>query len=256
MFINIENVKIYYEIIGNDNNVNNVLLIHGWAGDTNSMNLLAKKLSLNFKVFSLDLPGFGMSESLNEFDSYKLAEIVEKFILKLNLKFFLIIGHSLGAKVSSILASKGYGEKLILIGSPGIKYKRDFIVRFKTFIIKIVKFTLTKILFIKENSKIFKKLRSKVGSLDYKNASDKMKISFKNIISEELSEVFSKIETKTLVVQGTEDKEVPLEIAYKIKELIKDSELLIIKGANHFCYNHPIFLEKLNNFLDLKNQKE
>lgn len=249
MFSNIENLRIYYEIIGSDGK--NALLIHGWGIDSSSLKSLAKNLSNNFKVTSLDLPGFGLSEGIDQFDSYKLAEIVEKLILKLNMKISLIIGHSLGAKVAAILASKGYGEKLVLIGSPGIIQKKGFALKFKTYLIKIVKFLLTKVFFIREESRFFKRLRGKVGSSDYKNSSEEMKTSFKTVISEDLSEIFSKIKIKTLIVQGTKDRQVPLEGAYKIKSLIRNSKLVIIENADHFCYNNTNFLKELNQFLNI-----
>ena len=70
-----------------------------------------------------------------------------------------------------------------------------------------------------------------------------MKESFKLIINEHLDGALDKINIPTLVVCGDKDKETPPYMAKKFNENIKNSKLLMLSGAGHFC-----FLDKPHKF--------
>jgi pimeloyl-ACP methyl ester carboxylesterase len=62
-------------------------------------------------------------------------------------------------------------------------------------------------------------------------------------VNEDLSKFAKFIKCKTLIVWGERDFETKLYMARKLKRLIKNSKLIIIKGAGHFS-----FLEKKDEF--------
>ena len=70
-----------------------------------------------------------------------------------------------------------------------------------------------------------------------------MKKSFIKIVNEPLDYTLPFINNQVLIINGDKDKETPLYTAYKLNKEIKDSKLVIIKGAGHFA-----FIDKSNKF--------
>ncbi len=54
-----------------------------------------------------------------------------------------------------------------------------------------------------------------------------------NLIKTDLTIVLRKVSTQTLIIWGEKDKVTPLSDGIKIHSLIKNSKLVIIKGARH-----------------------
>ena len=70
-----------------------------------------------------------------------------------------------------------------------------------------------------------------------------MKQSFVKIVNEHLDGYLSSVETQTLIINGSLDKETPLYMAKKLNKNIKNSKLIVFKGCGHFC-----FIDKPNKF--------
>jgi pimeloyl-ACP methyl ester carboxylesterase len=73
-----------------------------------------------------------------------------------------------------------------------------------------------------------------------------MKDIFKKITSEDLTQVATHIKPFTLIIWGQDDKILPVEDAFVIKELIRNSDVEIISGAKHGPqFTHPVTLAKI-----------
>ena len=152
----------------------------------------------------------------------------------------ILIGHSFGGRIAIKYAVK-YPEKinkLILTGAAGIKHSLNI----KQKIIFILAKTGKKIfsMFKKANIPIGrlasfsqKFLYKAVKEKDYYNASPRMKEIMKKIIAEDLSAVLPKINIPTLLVWGKFDRTTLLSDGKLMNERIKDSELVVVDGANH-----------------------
>ncbi|MBL7159185.1 alpha/beta hydrolase [Candidatus Microgenomates bacterium] len=79
-----------------------------------------------------------------------------------------------------------------------------------------------------------------------------MRETFKNIISENLASLLSKIKTPCLLLWGEKDKMVPVTIAQKIYDRIPKTDLIVISNASHkLPYENPkLFSKKCLEFLD------
>lgn len=78
-----------------------VVLIHGFCETHEVWSRFAEKLSEDFRVISVDLPGFGNSKSLPE--NFSIADSAAKIIELLNqldIKKCIPVGHSLGGYVT------------------------------------------------------------------------------------------------------------------------------------------------------------
>ena len=95
-----------------------------------------------------------------------------------------------------------------------------------------------------------KKLFQLFSSNDYYSLPPNMYITFKNIIKEDLTKYYKKINIKTLIIWGEKDIDTPLKDAKKLNKIIKNSKLITYKNENHFSYLNKEIIKDINNFLN------
>ena len=76
-----------------------LILLHGWGASLLTFSKLAETLSNNFKVYSIDLPGFGESSIGIPLGVEEVAEIIHEFVIKLGLEHPILCGHSYGGRI-------------------------------------------------------------------------------------------------------------------------------------------------------------
>jgi pimeloyl-ACP methyl ester carboxylesterase len=83
-----------------------ILFLHGFGESKHTWRYLERDLARNYRLYSLDLKGFGDSPKTKDglYSVYDQALLVENFIKKHNLKNLTIVGHSLGGGVALVLA--------------------------------------------------------------------------------------------------------------------------------------------------------
>jgi len=77
-----------------------VILIHGLFGNLDNLGRLARHLSENFEVYSIDLPNHGLSPHIESMDYSLLSQTLFEFVTTHQLKNVHIVGHSMGGKVA------------------------------------------------------------------------------------------------------------------------------------------------------------
>ncbi|MBT1702689.1 alpha/beta fold hydrolase [Chryseosolibacter indicus] len=78
-----------------------VILIHGFPLNQQIWDNFATSLSSSFRVFTIDLPGFGNSPALNnDFSIEDVASTLLTWIKEVNIKNAVLVGHSLGGYVA------------------------------------------------------------------------------------------------------------------------------------------------------------
>lgn len=246
----LNNQLVSYSVNQQKDSRGTLLLLHGWRSDSSIWSpVLPYLLEKKFTVFSLDLPGFGKSETPKEpFTLKDYAMIVGEFLKKLAIKNCTIIGHSFGGATAIKATTLLYGsiKALVLINSSGIR-KPVSSIEGKKIVAKILKpvFSLN---FMQGIKKAIYRL---IESEDY-IATPELKETYLNIIKEDLSNQLTNIKQKTLLIWGAEDKDTPIKYAYQMKQSIPQARLEILKAAGHFSFidKPEEFKEKLNNFLD------
>lgn len=84
-----------------------VLFIHGFCETHQIWNSFSKKLAKDFRLLSIDLPGFGKSELLpTPFSIADVASRVIHWLKSLNIDSCMAIGHSLGGYVTLAIAEQ------------------------------------------------------------------------------------------------------------------------------------------------------
>ena len=238
MEITIDNKKIYYEVEGEGKPL---ILLHGWLASSETMKPLQQHLSRNFKVYNVDIIGFGKSELPDKpMNTNDFGDFLAKFIEQLNIENPILIGHSHGGRTVINYAGRKLGKinKNILIDSAGIKPKRSINYYIKIYTYKIVKKILK--LFPKNLERIRKKVLNKFGSADYKASPEILRKTMNIIINENQKEIMKNINVPTLMIWGDKDTATPLNDAKQMEKLIPNSGIAVLEGTGHFSY-----LEKL-----------
>ena len=96
--------KINYRVFGKGRAI---VLLHGFLGNMAIWKNLLPALSKRYKVVLIDLPGHGHSENFGYVHKMDLmAEAVKTVLHELQLRRYVMIGHSLGGYVSMAFAEK------------------------------------------------------------------------------------------------------------------------------------------------------
>ena len=209
-----------------------LVLLHGWGQNIEMMEPIAKSFYGKYNVLIIDLPGFGdSSEPPVVWGVEEYTLLIRKLIQELKIDVILI-GHSFGGRIALIYASKYKVKKLVCLASPYCKELTKL--PLKNRIYKQAK----KIKCLRWLAKI---MQNKVGSVDYRNASEVMRGVLVKTVNTDLSWYAKKIECPTLLIWGSMDEAVPVKRAYELEKLIKDAGVVVYEGATHYAY-----LERIN----------
>ena len=220
---------ISYEIVNPDAKVDFIVL-HGWGSNKQLMKQSFSPYLKSFRHIYIDLPGFGKSTCSMPLHTSDVARIVELFMIHINASKDIILGHSFGGKVATLLNPK----VLVLVSSAGIYRTKSLKVQAKIALFKTLKiFGLSK-------------FRSLFVAEDAKSLSEYMYQTFKNVVDEDFSNEFKNYGGKALLCWGKQDTATPLSSGEKMAELIKDARLEVYEGDHYFFMkNAPDVSQKI-----------
>ena len=232
-----KNLLISYIQSGDNNAAKTLLFLHGWRSEAGvwrgSIKQLNNLTNKQLQVAALDFPGFGQSQTPTQAMAVgDYAEVVAEFIKKLDLKNVIIVGHSFGGRVGIKLAAKHPEliSKLVLVGSAGFPMNANRKSLMATGA-KIVKpFFKPKFM-----QGLRKRIYQQIGAEDYV-ATPELQKTFVNITCEDLSEGMKKINCPTLIINGEDDKDTPVEFGQRMNSLIHNSKFTILPNAGHFSF--------------------
>ena len=219
LHFNNQSFKIAYRIAHLDKS-KDVVILHGWGSSKELMEqaFIDQEALEEYRLIFIDLPGFGKSDNNYVLSTADYASILNAFFNKMNIQKDVIIGHSFGGKVGTLLEPKS----LVLLSSAGIVLPKPLSVRAKIYLFKILKlFGL-------------KKLRHLFVSQDAIGMSDTMYETFKKVVDEDFEEIFKNCPSKTLIFWGKDDEATPLICGEKMAQLFKDNQFFPLEGDHFF----------------------
>ncbi len=221
-----------------------IVLLHGWGASKECWTNLVVDLSTNYRVWAIDLWGFGATPPPNSVvgvDEY--AQGIQEFIEQKIARPVCVVGHSFGGRIAIVLANKcKYVQRLILIDSAGVPPRFSF----KRFL-KVTRYKrLKKLVTIGKRNK---SVLDNYGSTDWKNADGVMRGILCRVVSQNLIPAASKITQPTLLLWGKLDKVTPLYMAKTLRKTIKNSRLAVVRG-DHFCFLNKCILDYIYKFLE------
>ena len=220
--INVEGkeFEIHYDII-NPGNKKNIIFLHGWGSNKEIMKVFKDDFK-DFRHIYIDMPGFGKSPNPYVLTTFDYAKIIDTFLKELNIQKDIIVGHSFGGKVATLLQP----ELLVLLASAGIVMPKPLSVR-----LKIKTYKLLKNIGLSKFRKFF-------ASSDVNGMSENMYETFKQVVDEDFSDIFANYNGKVLIFGGEEDTAVPPEAIKKQGKLLK-SKVIMLSGNHYFFFNSP-----------------
>jgi non-heme chloroperoxidase len=209
--------SISYEIL-NPAAHYDIIFLHGWGSHKNLMKRGFGEHLTQFRHIYIDMPGFGNSTCSMSLTTEDYATILETFFSMIEADKMVILGHSFGGKVATLLQP----DVLVLVASAGILVPKPFKIRAKIALFKLLKLTgLTQ-------------LRRFFVAPDAQGLSQPMYETFKNVVNEDFSEKFSAFKGKALLCFGTHDTATPLWTAYKMAEFMSDARVVEFEGDHYF----------------------
>lgn len=209
--------SISYEIL-NPNAHYDIIFLHGWGSHKNLMKHAFGTHLKQFRHIYIDMPGFGNSTCNMTLSTEDYATILETFISMIEADKMIILGHSFGGKVATLLNP----DYLVLVGSAGILVPKPFKIRVKIALFKLLKFTG------------LASLRRFFVAPDAQGLSQPMYETFKQVVNEDFTEKFRAVRGKALLCFGHQDTATPMWTAYKIAELIPESKVVEFDGDHYF----------------------
>lgn len=227
---------------------------HGWGQTHHAMLPLAESLAKIGDHTLVDFQGFGQSPAPSEaWDSGDYAEAMADYIRTQTDQKIFWVGHSFGCRVGLELAARhpDLVSGMCLIAAAGLKRKRSpFKKAYFKARIALYKFLKKLIPFGLPEDWLMKKF----ASTDYQNAGAMRQILVK-VVNEDLTEAAKKVECPVLLIFGENDDETPPEFGERYKSLIKDAELIVMGGFDHYTIlsdaRHQV-VHKIKGFIEQK----
>jgi pimeloyl-ACP methyl ester carboxylesterase len=248
-FINWNGTEIHYTENGKGFPI---LMIHGFGGSGRDFIILDSLLNDKYKVFRVDLPGFGLSDFPVQKDAapdyIKVYDAYFSFLLDtLNIDSCYVMGNSLGGLMSWNLTVKhpDVVKKLVLFNSAGYDMKEVI----KTANAKVFKYKPVQLLLQKgipnfitkrgmkrvfHNKSLHTEERAKRFN-DFWNREGNLKHILNMASSEKFldQQLIKNISCPTLVIWGKQDKVVNPKYAERFHADIKNSQLIMYDSCGH-----------------------
>jgi len=228
MFTRVKGRNIYYLREGKGEKF---LLVHGWGGTVCSLQGLFEKISQNYDVIALDLPGFGQSDQPGaDWGIGAYAEFLLEFLSQLGVKKTAYFGHSFGGSLGIYLSAK-YPKRISRLILCGASFKRE---KKKSRMTDFLKQVILNESLYRIVTKPFRKIFYRI----FYPHSDLIKYphlesNFRKIVDEDLTPLLDKINVDTLIIWGGSDRQTPVELAYLLHKKIKSSKLKIMAKSGH-----------------------
>ena len=208
---------VAYDLI-NPRNEQKVLFLHGWGSNRSLMRQAFEKAFAPAAQLYVDMPGFGKSPSDSILTTHNYVEIIRMFLNDLQWDPDMILGHSFGGKVATLLEPK----HLVLLSSSGIVPPKPLKVR-----IKIRIFKLLKKLGLGSFYRFF-------ATKDVEGMPKNMYETLKNVVDEDFTEVFAAFGNRATLFWGISDTATPLASGQTIAGLIQGARFFPMEGDHYF----------------------
>ncbi|MFT4970558.1 MAG: pimeloyl-ACP methyl ester carboxylesterase [Chitinophagales bacterium] len=244
-----ENSEVHYIEQGAGDTT--ILMIHGFGGSHKNFTSVAKILEKDYRVISVDLPAFGLSEvptlEIADEDMFAYYQaFIRNSISTLNIEYYHVMGNSLGGWVAWDLAAENDSSllSLTLLGSAGFGMEKVRATAtgwmtspFGKFIFKKgVPFRMSEANAERCLSDHSKMVEEKVKANYYMiNKEGTFPWMLRMAGSPALPDTASiaQIECPSLIIWGDEDAIVPVEHADKFAALLKNHQKIIYEYCGH-----------------------
>lgn len=251
-FVEVDGARVHYQEFG-DATQPPVVLIHGYTASVyvwkTAAPLLAEK---GLRVIAIDMLGFGYSDKPVSFD-YSIASharIIVRFMDRMGIGRATVVGSSYGGAVAATVALD-YAErvdKLVLVDAvcnddakshpvlrlaafPGIgEIITPFIADSRMFLRKRMQVTLARANHHMVTNERIDSVRRPLYAADGHHS---LLATSRSWSANRIEQDAHLIKHETLLIWGDQDKVIPIKNAYKLKQAIANSRLVVLKDCGH-----------------------
>jgi pimeloyl-ACP methyl ester carboxylesterase len=264
-FAEIDGLRIHYQEFGEET-APPVVLIHGYSASTYTWSNAAPRLAAEgFRVFVVDLIGFGFSQkpAWSDYTIDTQARMIVRFMNRLGIGRAVVVGSSYGGAIalSVALDNPERVEKLILsaavcndeiknlpltrlVTTPVLgEVFAPFLTGSKTYVRARLKNSLNP-----ANHHLIDETRVESIMLPLQAADSHRSLlaTLKNWHADRLERDAQNLNVPTLLIWGEDDKVIPLYNGDKLHRAIPDSRLIVFKNCGHMPHE-----EYTNEFVEL-----
>ena len=273
-FVNVSGINVHYRDEGIFTDSIPIVLIHGTGSSLHAYDIWSKNLKKNKRIIRMDLPAFGLTGPFlnNDYSISNYITFLKEFLDNLNIRQCILVGNSLGGEIAWRFAVQEpvIARKLILIDAGGYPVISNSIpIAFKLVKIPILNKILTYItprFIIRssienvyfDKSRVSDSLVSRYFDLTLRKGNreaiiKRLEVSTSLTNSIKTYNSVRKIKQPTLIIWGSNDQLIPVKNAYKFKNDITNSKLIVLQRTGHVPMEEKP-LESLKHVIDfLKN---
>ncbi len=235
-------------------------MLHGWGGSWQSWGPIIERLKGKFTIYTLDLPGFGLSPLPRPYGLIDYVADLALFFQREGITKPILVGHSFGGQIAAKMAIEN-GQLLSGLGLVDAAAVRDNSGTMKANI--AVAQVGKKLIKLSPLASFYDQLRRTYYSIrgigitnsDYVKAGSKpfLAETLAKIMREDLTDGLKKINIPTLIYWGEKDHPdyTPLAHAHVVHHAIKNSKLVVVPGGSHFSHldDQETFCKELETFI-------
>lgn len=239
-----------------------LVMLHGWGMNSAVWERVVKRLSANYRLFLVDLPGMGQSRPVYPYHLHSVAEAVAEEIPGVS----TILGWSLGGLVAQQIAlnQPDRVEKLILVGTnPCFVSKPDwphgidarhfeqFNARFaQDFNATLLNFLTLQCMHAKDARATVRQLRTAFAAKPTPSQ-DHLNQALEILLQTDLREEVGRLFQPTLLIHGDRDTLAPVSAAHWLAMHMQRASLRVIAGASHapFLSHAEVFCDAVDGFM-------
>jgi pimeloyl-ACP methyl ester carboxylesterase len=217
-YVQVDRGRIYYQVAGSGRPV---VLVHGLSGSTRWWSRNIAAFAERFRVYVLDLIGFGASRDGLEFVLSEAAYYLTKWMDALGIDGGSLVGHSMGGFIAADLAARfpERVERLVLVDAAVLPFERRYWQQALGLIEGLWRMPLGFLPVLLTDA--------------YRSGPRTLLKAAHQLLTTDARPQLARIQAPTLVVWGEHDAILPLELGQRVTACVPEAELVVIAGAGH-----------------------
>jgi pimeloyl-ACP methyl ester carboxylesterase len=216
--LRIGDVPISYQVVGTGKPV---VLVHGLSGSSRWWARNVAALAERFRVYIVDLIGFGSSHHGHDFVLGEAADYLALWMDRLELERTSLIGHSMGGFISADLAANRPDrvERLVLVDAVALPFERSHAQHLLGLLQGLRRLPVGFLPILLTDA-------YRAGPITILKAA-------RELLATDIRAKLARIHAPTLVLWGANDAVVPLALGRRLADALPNAGLVVIKDAGH-----------------------